>query len=209
MKEAFHKLSTEIADSYEKAVGKFKKHKFDLEKEYREEVGKLLDTWGCKKDCSADFANPHKFDHSLVECKCPAAYGIKYTKTPLDKIKFEKPKPEKKFEIDYDITDLAAVKTDAKKTDAKKKPAAAAAPPIPTIVIPRAKGLHFFTKKDDISPSFWALIAIAAVQTIFCLSICFWVNCHHNKKADRLATQNQKDFNSFLYQFHKQMADEE
>ena len=49
---------------------------------------------------------------------------------------------------------------------------------------------------------------IFILQLLFCFGICVYTN-GQVQKAEKNATVQQAEFYQFLYQFHKQMADEE
>jgi hypothetical protein len=52
------------------------------------------------------------------------------------------------------------------------------------------------------------LISIFVVQLVFCFGLCFYTNLKVSKAEQRNVAQ-KAEFYSFLYQFHKQMSDEE
>lgn len=52
------------------------------------------------------------------------------------------------------------------------------------------------------------ILIIFALQLIFCFGICCYTNSQI-QNAERREEKQKADFYSFLYQFHKQMADEE
>lgn len=52
------------------------------------------------------------------------------------------------------------------------------------------------------------VLIIFALQLVFCLAICFYTHSQANK-AQKREEEQKAQFYSFLYNFHKQMTEEE
>ena len=67
---------------------------------------------------------------------------------------------------------------------------------------------HKKAKATFFTPFGISILVIAALQVVFCVLICLYTQ-KKVKAAKEKKHQQEAEFYEFLYQFHKQMADEE
>ena len=67
---------------------------------------------------------------------------------------------------------------------------------------------HKKAKATFFTPFGITILVIAALQVVFCVLICLYTQ-KKVKAAKEKKHQQEAEFYEFLYQFHKQMADEE
>ena len=71
-----------------------------------------------------------------------------------------------------------------------------------------AKGSNIISASVPMNSMTITIGIIFILQLLFCFGICVYTN-GQVQKAEKNATVQQAEFYQFLYQFHKQMADEE
>ena len=71
-----------------------------------------------------------------------------------------------------------------------------------------ADAAHKKAKATFFTPFGITILVIAALQVVFCVLICLYTQ-KKVKAAKEKKHQQEAEFYEFLYQFHKQMADEE
>jgi hypothetical protein len=154
-----------------------------IQERYTNETANLLVNWGCNETCVDNLTTGENWNigEAVQECSCPS--GIKYNQTN---------EPFADVDIEQVMSESELVETE----DAKSSNA------------------NIGIKDGNLSANVrmggytTTILLIFALQLIFCFGICCYTNAQI-QNAERREEKQKADFYSFLYQFHKQMADEE
>ena len=156
----------------------------------------VMKEWGCDSDCSYfNTTNALRFNvgEAIDHCNCPAAVSVKFTPSSyVSKLR----ESMTDSEIDSALQgeeELIAI-TDSDSSSKNVSTDATTMGAIKTVF-----------KLDTYTTT---IMSIFGCQLIFCIAICCWTSLQVNKVKNESVRQ-QAEFYQFLYQFHKQMADEE